>query len=77
MNDANTNLLDNVNGNTPLHAVLNFIQEPKKAMEIVQILMKKGANPNIKNKKGESALESAKRLEAPQELIDLLTNPIK
>ncbi len=63
-------------GNTALHYALNDVLTDKRYLPlskgIVEVLMKEGADPHIKNKEGKSPMDLARESGA-NELIDLLT----
>ena len=56
---ANVNALD-LHGCTPLHLTCSFLQRNKDSrLECIKLLLKYGADVNIRNEVGETALERA------------------
>jgi len=57
-NYIDTNVKNN-NGETSLIAAIRYIEKDQKWMEIVKILLQKGANPDLQNNSGNTALDIA------------------
>ncbi|KAJ2295972.1 putative ubiquinone biosynthesis monooxygenase, partial [Coemansia sp. RSA 2706] len=51
------NIQDRMSGNTPLHLVLIHGEEEDPMLDIVELLLKAGANPNIANKEHERPIQ--------------------
>lgn len=66
------NLPDVTSGNTALHIVIE-----RRDLQWTRFLLQRGADPNIKNKKGETPLERAVILDFPEGASALLSNRIK
>jgi ankyrin repeat protein len=60
-------------GYTPLHSACLRGDDGKEAVEVVEILLKAGADPNIKNPRGDTARDFARRLKNRQ-IAELLEN---
>lgn len=64
---ARVNQVDKKSGSTPLHRAVTFTGAPgtagktKEAERIVYLLMKAGANPTIRNRRGKTAIAYVKK----------------
>jgi ankyrin repeat protein len=59
------------NGNTALREANGV-----KSAKMVELLLKNGANPLLKNKRGETMLDLAKKYGTP-EIVELMENPVE
>ena len=48
--------MQDVEGNTPLHVIVSVGEDPR-SIQIARILVKRGADVDVKNKEGEGALD--------------------
>ena len=67
---ADVNATDD-NGNSALREANGM-----KSAKLVELLMKNGANPMIRNKSGETMLDLAKKYGTP-EIVELMENPVE
>ncbi|MBT3202177.1 MAG: hypothetical protein HN350_19920 [Phycisphaerales bacterium] len=66
---ASTSMSERSSGDTPLHTAVAAVSED--SITIIKLLLGAGSDPHIKNKKGSTPLDKAKRLGA-KEIVDLL-----
>ena len=68
---VNVNIQDS-NGQTPFMYITTYYPMSPTASEIISVLLQHGANLNLKDRFGKSAIDYAKQNDWPQSAIDLL-----
>lgn len=70
---AGADINDFTDNQTPLHAAANVGPFPKRSFAVTDFLLKKGANPNLKNNQGETPIFTAVETIADKTVKRLIT----